>query len=113
MIVVRQARDRHSKKLHLFVGKIGHWQLAIRLANSRQDDLSVLSQTPVAPNVMLLIDTSASMANAIWHDDFDPNVFYDVDPAAGGPVADRRDEIFVAISDRPDRHVVQIGVCAQ
>lgn len=42
-----------------------------------QSDLDVVSQA-VPPNVMILLDNSGSMSHAMWHDDFDPNVFYDV-----------------------------------
>ena len=41
-----------------------------------QDDLALVS-TSVPPNVMILYDNSGSMSHAIWHQDFDPDVFYD------------------------------------
>ncbi len=42
-----------------------------------QSDLDVLTNA-VPPNVMILLDNSGSMAHAMWHDDFSPNVFHDV-----------------------------------
>lgn len=51
-----------------------------------QSDLDLVTAS-VPPNVMLLFDSSGSMKNALWHDGFDPTVFWDVVPVAGTTVA--------------------------
>ena len=40
-------------------------------------ELPLSVQASVDPNVMLLIDTSGSMHNVIWHEDYDPTTTYD------------------------------------
>ena len=54
--------------------------LALVFASTRahaQSDLDVVTNT-VPPNVMVLLDNSGSMAHVMWHDDFNPRVFYDL-----------------------------------
>lgn len=55
----------------------------LALQAGAQDDLNLLTQV-VPPNVMILVDNSGSMSHVMWHDDFDPNVFYDLGPVATG-----------------------------
>ena len=49
------------------------------VAQAQNDgDLALLTGgTQVPPNVMLIFDTSGSMKNYIYHDDFDQAVFHD------------------------------------
>ncbi len=54
--------------------------LALVFASTRahaQSDLDVVTNA-VPPNVMVLLDNSGSMAHAMWHDAFNPSVFYDL-----------------------------------
>ena len=46
--------------------------LLLPSAASRADDSVLFSTTAVAPNVLLLLDSSASMNHLIWHPAFDP-----------------------------------------
>ncbi len=53
--------------------------LAAQARAQGESDLSVLSSTNNAPpNVLLLFDTSGSMAHVVWEDAFDTKVFYDL-----------------------------------
>ncbi len=50
--------------------------LFVPLRAHAQGDLDLVTSV-IPPNVMLLLDNSGSMANAMWPDAFDPETFHD------------------------------------
>ena len=50
--------------------------------SSVANDADLFTTTAVAPNVLLVIDNSASMNHIIWHEDFDPAATYTCNQAS-------------------------------
>ncbi|GAB4357760.1 MAG: PilC/PilY family type IV pilus protein [Immundisolibacter sp.] len=71
-------RSRNSTQAWLTAGLAGLVAGLFSWAAAAFDiyQLPMFSSGTVTPNVMLLVDTSGSMNNIIWHEDFDPAVEY-------------------------------------
>ena len=75
----------HSAQRRLSMGLVlGLLSAIVVPTSSLANDADLFTTTAVAPNVLLVIDNSASMNHIIWHEDFTPGTVYSCNQATYG-----------------------------